>query len=59
MKLIILLIILSLVCICVAFPQKIGLDKIIRPGEKIEKLADGFLFTEGPASNAKGNVYFH
>ena len=33
-------------------------EDLIRPGAKLEKLADGFLFTEGPASDAKGNVYF-
>lgn len=38
--------------------QNNGLDEIIEPGAKAEKLADGFLFTEGPSSDAKGNVYF-
>ena len=33
-------------------------DNPIKPGAKLEKLADGFLFTEGPSSDAKGNVYF-
>ena len=28
------------------------------PGAKVEKLAGGFRFTEGPAVDAKGNVYF-
>jgi len=31
---------------------------IIAPGAKVEKLADGFRFTEGPACDAKGNVFF-
>jgi gluconolactonase len=31
---------------------------IIAPGAKLEKLADGFIFTEGPAADAQGNVYF-
>jgi gluconolactonase len=31
---------------------------IIAPGAKLEKLAGGFAFTEGPAANAQGNVYF-
>ena len=40
------------------YPKK-GLDEIIKPGDKPErKLADGFLFTEGPAADSKGNVYF-
>jgi len=58
MKLNQLLIIIPLVWIGLAFIQKKGLDEIIKPGDKPEKLADGFLFTEGPASDAKGNVYF-
>jgi gluconolactonase len=32
--------------------------KIIEPGAKLEKLAGGFEFTEGPSSDSKGNVYF-
>lgn len=35
-----------------------GLEKVIRPGAQLEKLAGGFLFTEGPSSDAKGDVYF-
>jgi gluconolactonase len=31
---------------------------IIAPGAKVEKLADGFSFTEGAASDAQGNVFF-
>ena len=30
----------------------------VAPGAKAEKLADGFKFTEGPAPDADGNVYF-
>jgi gluconolactonase len=30
----------------------------IKPGAKVEKLAGGFSFTEGPAADRKGNVYF-
>lgn len=33
-------------------------EEIIQPGAKLEKLAGGFLFTEGPTSDANGNVYF-
>ena len=33
-------------------------DRIIAPGAKVEKLADGFSFTEGPAADARGNVLF-
>ncbi|MDR1918581.1 MAG: SMP-30/gluconolactonase/LRE family protein [Tannerellaceae bacterium] len=31
---------------------------LIAPGAKVEKLAEGFSFTEGPAVDNKGNVYF-
>jgi gluconolactonase len=31
---------------------------IIAPGAKLEKLAEGFMFTEGPASDGAGDVYF-
>jgi gluconolactonase len=31
---------------------------VLAPGAKLEKLADGFKFTEGPAADAEGNVYF-
>jgi len=31
---------------------------IIAPGAKVKKLADGFKFTEGPAVDTQGNVFF-
>jgi gluconolactonase len=31
---------------------------LIAPDAKLEKLAEGFSFTEGPTSDAQGNVYF-
>lgn len=33
-------------------------QSIIAPGAKVEKLAGGFEFTEGPAVDAAGNVFF-
>jgi len=33
-------------------------QNIIASGAKVEKLADGFAFTEGPIADKKGNVYF-
>jgi gluconolactonase len=32
--------------------------ELVAPGAKVEKLAGGFTFTEGPAPDAAGNVYF-
>jgi gluconolactonase len=42
------------------FPAAVfgGDGQIIAPGAKVEKLADGFKFTEGPAADAEGNVFF-
>ncbi|TIX97670.1 MAG: hypothetical protein E5V17_00995, partial [Mesorhizobium sp.] len=31
---------------------------IIAPGAKLEKLAEGYSFTEGPAADGDGNVFF-
>ncbi len=47
-----------IIFLSLAFTQNKTLDKIVDPGAKIEKLADGFLFTEGPVADSKGNVYF-
>ena len=33
-------------------------DALVAPGAELGKLADGFKFTEGPAADAEGNVYF-
>jgi len=38
--------------------KKSDFEGVIEPGTKPEKLADGFLFAEGPASDDKGNIYF-
>ncbi|MDL2310233.1 SMP-30/gluconolactonase/LRE family protein [Parabacteroides sp. OttesenSCG-928-B22] len=35
-----------------------GQTSLVAPGAKVEKLADGFRFTEGPAVDREGNVYF-
>lgn len=48
----------SLLMICNAKGQENNLDAIIKTGAELEKLADGFEFTEGPAVDKKGNVYF-
>jgi gluconolactonase len=44
--------------LCCAARLPGGESGIIAPGAKVEKLADGFQFTEGPASDAQGNVFF-
>src|SRR5579862_8899529 len=35
-----------------------GESPVIASGARLEKLAGGFKFTEGPAADAAGNVYF-
>ena len=47
-----------LIALIISVPV-IGLcEDIIAPGAKVEKLAGDFKFTEGPAVDAKGNVFF-
>lgn len=38
--------------------QNNDLSAIIKPGTRVEKLSDEFSFTEGPAADNNGNVYF-
>jgi len=46
---------LAFACGAAAFGADAG---ILAPGAKVEKLAGGFAFTEGPAADAEGNVLF-
>lgn len=41
-----------------AFVPSLAAADLVPAGAKVEKLADGFAFTEGPAVDADGNVYF-
>ena len=41
-----------------ALAQTREVDAVIAPGAALEKLAGGFAFTEGPTSDAAGNVFF-
>ena len=53
------LLIYTSLCICISAQNvsKSGED-IIANGAKVEKIAEGFSFTEGPTVDAFGNVYF-
>jgi len=55
-------VVICLFCVCVgtraAEDQGPAKQSVVAPGAKVEKLADIFEFTEGPASDPKGNVYF-
>jgi len=46
---------IELIAITPATGQK---QSLIASGAKLRKLADGFKFTEGPAADAEGNVFF-
>lgn len=41
-----------------AADQDFSASTVVAPGAKLEKLAGGFSFTEGPACDAAGNVFF-
>jgi len=43
---------------CMVVTAQVPDEGIMVPGAKLEKVADGFTFTEGVASDASGNVYF-
>ncbi|MBP1666994.1 MAG: SMP-30/Gluconolaconase/LRE-like region-containing protein, partial [Bacteroidetes bacterium] len=43
---------------CIATAQQNDLSGIIKQGAAVEKLSGDFSFTEGPAADARGNVYF-
>ena len=58
MKFIKLLLFIALLTLGFTFNQKKEFDEIIDPASRLEKLADGFSFTEGPVADSKGNVYF-
>ncbi len=43
---------------CIVVTAQVPDDGIMVPGAKLEKVADGFTFTEGVASDTRGHVYF-
>ena len=43
---------------CFAACVRAAAEELIAPGADVERLAGGFVFTEGPACDAEGNVYF-
>lgn len=49
---------LAVLLVLSALPAFTAEDGILPPGAKVEKVAGGCKFTEGPAADAEGNVYF-
>jgi gluconolactonase len=45
-------------CYQAAAQPELSADAVAEPGATLTLLADGFSFTEGPAADAAGNVYF-
>jgi gluconolactonase len=58
MKISALFCLISLMSLQFTAAQDDGIRNLIMPGAKLEKLAEGFLFTEGPSADADGNVCF-
>ncbi len=52
------LFVLSFSLTCFTNPPATPAEDLIAPGAKVKQLANGFRFTEGPACDAEGNVYF-
>src|SRR5262249_25200773 len=46
------------VVVAAVVPTGTGVDAVVPPGAEPEKVAGGCRFTEGPAADADGNVFF-
>jgi gluconolactonase len=57
-KLFLMIAVISFIFCNVKAQETTGLEGIIKEGAVLEKLADGFDFTEGPTIDKKGNIYF-
>ncbi|MEM0896614.1 MAG: SMP-30/gluconolactonase/LRE family protein [Verrucomicrobiota bacterium] len=49
---------LSLITVFHAVAAHVTAHELIAPGAKVEQLATGYTFTEGPATDANGDIYF-
>ncbi len=49
---------LIMLFIVTAVSSSVEAASVVAPGANVEKLAGGFRFTEGPAADAKGNIFF-
>ena len=45
-------------CLFISVSSAEDAGAFVKPDAKVEKLADGFVFTEGPAADSEGNIYF-
>lgn len=58
MKIITLILIIFITGYQACLSQAAEMEKIVKPGTLPEKLSGEFSFTEGPAADSRGNVYF-
>lgn len=49
---------LAAICLVLASTPMSRASDLVAPGAKVQKLAGGFRFTEGPAADADGNIFF-
>ena len=49
---------LTIICVMSCNVAQGQIEKLLANGAVVKKVADGFKFTEGPVSDAMGNVYF-
>ena len=49
---------MSFLLVVAATAHSAGQRSVVAPRTKVEKLAGGFRFTEGPAADVEGNIYF-
>ncbi|MDR0870313.1 MAG: SMP-30/gluconolactonase/LRE family protein [Planctomycetaceae bacterium] len=50
--------VLPFLCVCLMSAAVFADDSVTAPGAAVEKVVDGFGFTEGPAVNSNGDLYF-
>ena len=53
-----LILLFGIIGLCTANFSLVAAEGVLAPGAKLEKLAGGFAFTEGPTCDTNGNVFF-
>ena len=52
------LVISAVTCGNKPMPGELKIEGVVAPGAKLEKIAGGFTWAEGPAEDARGNIFF-
>jgi len=53
-----LILLFGIIVLCAANFSLVAAESVLAPGARLEKLAGGFAFTEGPTYDGSGNVFF-